>query len=255
MSDLTVISIVANDNGLADIMVESVLAFTDPKPKIMLGDNGGNGDLYKRYENHPYVEVVRLNTEHHRRLAGGSNLHGWALNTLVPLSRTPRTAIIESDCAVLHKGWDNLKGHKLTAAVKAQTGNSIVYHVCAMVFETSALRANDWMPGTAHTQSANKSYKPHEDCGWQVGLHIKPEDVQLMDFVDTKTGNGQILDAGFCSDEFWLDGKPTFAHYGRGSNIAGKRVRAGYAPHKEQLEQFKQTIWDVIDGKLKVTSD
>lgn len=253
MSDLTVVSVVANDRGLIDIMVESVLAFTNPTPKIILGDNGGNGDLAKRYANHPHVEVKQLlkTPDYGGRLAGVSNLHGWALNAIVPSIMTPRIAIIESDCAVLRDGWDDTGDSSIIAAVKGHDKDLVLYHVCCIVGNSTVLRVTDWSPGTEHTRRSNKSYQIYEDVGWMLGFVVDPNEVRKLEFVDTKTGKGQILDASFCSDEFWLDGKATFAHYGRGSNIGSKRVRKGFVPHQEQLENFKKAVRNVIDEKDK----
>ena len=57
MSDLTVISVAANDTGIIDRMIRSVYKFTDPKPKIIICDNGNNGTTLDKYRDDDNIRI------------------------------------------------------------------------------------------------------------------------------------------------------------------------------------------------------
>ena len=244
-SDLTVVTVAENDNGLINYMVDSIFAFTTPKPNVIICDNGRNGALLDVYKNNPDVTVVKNKTY---GFLGGSNRHGEGLNLVLPLVETKRSAIIESDCVILKSGWDEMDSskYKMSAAQKPTHDGSRHYYVCVMVFDTAKLKGIDWRPGRDGTRANNKSYTV-EDCGWRLRERLNPNDVKLMGQIDTKTGNGQFLDGTFCSDEFTLNGDSIVAHYGRGSHVHNKTVRKGFPPHDVQLHLFKQRVDKLLD--------
>jgi hypothetical protein len=240
MSDLTVITVVENDRGLLDLMIKSVRRFTTPAPKFMICDNGGSEKVLSIYKDDPDVTIV----PHKPKMTGGSNRHGEGLNTLIKLVQTKRTAIIESDCIVLCDGWDKTSASML-AAPKGKHDDRVYYHACFMVFYTDNLRFTDFRAGTAKDR-ANRTYQPHEDVAWQVKAMCE---VESLEFIDCKSGRGQYFGANFQSDEFWRDGKPTVAHFGRGSNIGGKAVRKGFKHPQEQLKDWKQVVQELLDDR------
>lgn len=242
-NDLTVVTVVENDNGLINYMIDSVFAFTNPKPKVIVCDNGRNGTLLDVYKDNPDVTVVKNNKPGFK---GGSNRHGEGLNLIMPLVKTKRIAIIESDCVLLTKDWDALGKYKMSASIKPTHDKSRHYYVCVMVLDTATFKGMDWRPGREGTRAHNKSYTT-EDCGWQIRKRIKPNEVQLMGQIDTKTGKGQFLNGTFCSDEFTFNGKSIVAHYGRGSHVQHKTVRKNFPPHDVQLKAFKKLARELID--------
>jgi hypothetical protein len=244
--DLTVITVVENDKGLLDLMIKSVYRFTDPKPKIIICDNGNNGNVLAKYKDDSNITIV----SHKPTLQGGSNKHGSGLNKIFPLVKTKRTAIIESDCILLSYNWDklNLPKQKMVAAKKGELAGQPFYHICFMVFSTSLLKHDgviDFMPGTIKTRS-NRSYKAHEDVGWQIRKKVRPDQIKELQFIDCKSGKGQFFGSEFQSDEIWNDGVPVLAHHGRGSNIGGKRIRDGFKHPREQLEDWKKIAENIL---------
>ena len=247
-NDLTVITVVENDKGLLDLMIQSVYKFTNPKPKIIICDQGRNGKKLDKYRNDENITIVPNKPD----LQGGSNKHSSGLNKIFPMVKTTRTAIVESDCIILREGWDDIyfPKYKMLASKKGEIAGHPFYHVCFMVFSTNLLKHNgivDFRPGKEGNRS-NRPYLSHEDVGWSIRNKVDPKEVKLVDFVDCKSGKGYYFNEGFQSDEFWVDGLPTIAHFGRGSNLAGKAVRKGFKSSQEQLKEWKKIAERIIKG-------
>lgn len=232
MSNLTVISVVEGDHGTFDLMVRSILKFTNPTPKFVIccNDHKESTNIFDLYSgantkiifNDPIFKT-------------GSNRHGSGLNAAFALVNTKYTAIVESDCIVLNKNWCNIKTPlKIMAAKKGPE----LYHVCFLVFETEILRGIDFRPGTNKTR-ANRSYKAEEDVGWAIKNFVKKDQIDLVDFVDCKTDQAKIFKS-FQSDEFYKNGEIICAHFGRGSNLAGKASRKGFETATTQLKKWKE---------------
>ena len=241
MKDLTVCSVVYNDAqvGLLDLMVSSVLKHTPTAPRFLLCDHGGNNlDLYRTNPNFTIIP----NTD---SLYRGSLAHGYGLNRLLELSTTRYTAIVESDCVVVNDSWCSVQGK-----IKAASKGSGLYHVCLLVFETELLRGLDFRPGTDSNQY-NRSYGITEDVGWRIQERVKEQDLDSMNLIDCKTGCGQVFGAGFQSDELQYHGKTIALHLGRGSNLPGKKVIAGFEHPRVQLEQWKEAVSSIIQTKPK----
>lgn len=242
MTNLTILTVVENDKGLLDLMLRSVVKFTVPQPNIIICDQGNNGDLKTKYKYFPYLTVV----ENKPTMGGGSNRHGEGLNKIFNMVQTSRTAIIESDCVLTRFYWDIIPGSKKAImSKKGQHKGLNLYHVCFAVFFTNDLNGIDFRPGTKKNRS-NRPYKMHEDVGWQIGKKLLEEDIKIVDFIDCKSGQGQYFDASFQSDEFWTDGQPIAAHFGRGSNIGGKAVRKGFKHPSEQLKEWIKVAEGII---------
>lgn len=240
MIDLTVISVNEADNGTLDLMIRSVLKFTDFVPKFIICQNNGpkSINISKIYKDCEYIKVIQ-NTPLY---LGGSNRHSSGLNAIFPLVDTKYTAIIESDCVVLNKDWYKLpSGKKMLAAKKVED----LYHICFLVFETDALHGIDFGPGTKDTRS-NRSYKVHEDVGWKIKDFIAQDKIELLNFIDCKGPRAKIFN-NFQSDEFHYKDQILAAHFGRGSNLSGKTIRSGFDSHKVQLENWKNIVGGLID--------
>lgn len=246
-NDLTVITVVENDNGILDLMIRSVYKFTEPKPKIIICCQGDGNNIENKYIGDGNITVIK----NYPIMSGGSNRHGEGLNKAFEIVTTKRTAIVESDCILLDKGWDiiNFQKYKMIAAKKGELAGQPYYHVCFMVFSTALLKHGqtiDFRPGKDDNRE-NRSYKPHEDVGWRIREKVRSDEIQLLDFIDCKTGNGHYFDGRFQSDEFWINGKPIVAHFGRGSNIGGKAVRKGFMHPKDQLIEWKKIAEKIVE--------
>jgi hypothetical protein len=240
ISDLTVITVVEHDRGTLDLMIRSILRFTDPKPSIILCCNNQQEytNISIKYRDLSVAKVI-LNTP---ELMGGSNRHGSGLNAAFKQVKTKRTAIVESDCVVLLKGWDRLAPGSV---IKAASKVSGFYHVCFAVFETDALAGTDFRPGKEGNR-ANRSYKVWEDVGWRMADSFTENEVDVLDFVDCKTTKAKMFRA-LQSDEFHKNGEVIAAHFGRGSNLGGKAQRSGFQSNEEQLKCWMEKV----DGYLK----
>ena len=246
-SDLTILTVVEHDSGTLDLMIKSVRRFTTPAPKFIICDNSnGQSQVLDKYRDDPDIAIINNSP----KLSGGSNRHGDGLNKIFALVDTPRTAIVESDCIVLCKGWDSIDfpKYKMVAAKKGELAGQPYYHVCFMLFSTGLLKRDglvDFRAGQDGNR-ANRTYKSHEDVGWQIRNKIISSQVQLLEFIDCKDGKGRFFDSRFQSDEFWLGGRPIAAHFGRGSNLGGKAIRKGFAHPGEQLVKWKEIAQEII---------
>jgi len=237
MSDLTICSVVCNDNQvhLFDIMIKSVLKFTKFEPKFIICDNGNNN--LKKYELLPNFTIIKNNSR-----CRGSLQHGEGLNKIIPMSKTKYTAIIESDCVILSDKWYSISNeYKMVGAKKSAE----TYHICFLLFVTDILKNLDFLPGTEKNRG-NRSYKINEDVGWKIKDNISEDRVCKLRFIDCKTGQGKIFDNGFQSDEFWLEECPIVAHFGRGSNLLGKANRKNFKSHGSQLKDWKTIIERIL---------
>ena len=241
-SDITILTVVENDCGILDLLISSIYKFTDPAPNMIICNNGGSKLLLSKYTNDSNINIVH----NVPKLAGGSNRHSAGLNKIFPMVKTPKTAIIESDCILLRKDWDYLAPqHKILAAKKGEHRGNVLYHICFMIFETALLKGIDFGPSTAAFRT-NRSYAVNEDVGWAIGTMVNPKDVGLMEFKDCKKNEGYYFGPEFQSDEIWVGTQPTVAHLGRGSNISGKAIRKGFDSPQKQLENWKKIAENII---------
>lgn len=240
-SDLTILTVVENDNGIFDLMMRSLDKFTSPKPNIIIANNKPNNPILDKYKNIPNITIIN-NTP---KLAGGSNRHGTALSAIFPLVKTKKTAIIESDCVLVDYGWEDLCGKKMLAAIKIVKAEPF-YHIAFVVLETEILKGMDFGPDKPENRRVNKSYPPEKDVGYKINKYVKEQDIFKMEFIDCKTGRGKILSSKFQSDEFWKNGKPILLHFGRGSNIAGKSIRKGFDHPSKQLVEWKKIAENIL---------
>lgn len=241
-SDITILTVVENDCGILDLLISSIYKFTDPVPNMIICNNGRSKLQLSKYTNDSNITIAH----NVPKLAGGSNRHGAGLNKIFPMVKTPKTAIIESDCILLRKDWDYLAPqHKMLAAKKGEHKGNVLYHICFMVFETELLKEIDFGPSVPVFRS-NRSYLMSEDVGWMIGTVVNPKDVGLMDFKDCKKNEGYYFDKTFQSDELWVGGQPTIAHFGRGSFLGGKAIRKGFDSPQKQLERWKKIAEGII---------
>jgi len=246
MSDLTVLTVAENeqDAGLIKFMIDSVYKFTNPKPYIIICDNGRNGNVLDKYRSDPNISIISGLT----KAIGGSNRHGESLNQIFHFVKTKKAVILDSDCIVLSENWCKLdfNKHKAWASKKGETSSGHpFYHVCYLVFSAALLKHGnmDFRPG----DKGNKvNYLSHEDVGWRLREKLPVGQTKLLQFVDLKNGSGKCFCNKFQSDEFWMNGEPMVAHFGRGSNIDGKAIRKGFPHPREQLREWKKIAEEVL---------
>ena len=233
MNDLTIISVVYNDlrTNLFDLMVKSVLRYTYNAPKFIICDNGGN-NLSKYVGLSNFTIIPNKNTN-----LRGSIAHGTALNKIMLLVKSEKTAIIEQDCVVLKEDWDNIGNADIMAAEKMEN----IYHMCFMVFRSKLLIGTDFRPG--NNVSVSRCFSPKEDVGWKIGNYITSSTIiKKLNFVDCKTDGAKIF-KHLQSDEFQdTNGNVIASHFGRGSNISGKAVRKKFKSNLEQLREWKDLV-------------
>ena len=241
-NNLTVISVVENDKGLVDLMIQSLYKFTTPVPKIILCSNGKNPILDK-YNEDTNIKIVENNPS----IGGGSNRHGDGLNVAFKLVTTPKTAIVESDCVIVKSDWHEIdQPFKVLVAKKCELHQIPYYYAAFAIFDTKIMRGMDFRPGNDKTRG-NRSYKPHEDVAWRMNGKINSSQIGHLDCVDCKSGRGQVLDNMFQCEEYWIRGKAVAVHFGRGSNLLGRANRKGFPNHKVQFDSFVKKMKMILE--------
>jgi hypothetical protein len=224
--DLTVVSVVERDLDTFDLMIRSVLAFTDFVPRFLICLNDSTNIDPLLYRDLSSLKFVSNSPNG----SGGSLRHGAGLDRIVPFVETKYVAILESDCVVLDHSWYRINvGKKFKAASKGKG----LYHVCFLVAETELLKDISFMP-----KGTGPSYRSEEDVGWQIGRHIREDQTDYMDLVDCKTEQARIF-TRLQSDEIYKDGVLVGSHFGRGSNLTGKKQLNEFGTHEEQLNRWK----------------
>lgn len=233
--DLSIISVVKNDNGLFDLMIKSVYKFTDFIPQFVVSVNTESEytNISNKYKESNFNFLLNCNK------LSGSLQHGQSLNLAFSKVKTKYTAIIESDCVILNKDW-----YKTNKRIIASKKGENLYHVCFLLFETSILKGIDFRPGTGKDR-VSKPYKPEEDVGHMIQKFIKKEEIDFLDFVDCKTERAQIF-KNFQSDEFCKNDKVILAHFGRGSNLGGKKYIQKFGTQREQLNRWKKIVNELL---------
>jgi len=223
MTNLTVISVVANNSGIVDYMINSIYKFTDPKPRIILCDNGNNGNTLDKYRDDDNIVIIKNDPTD----KGESAKHARGLNKIFPLVKTEKTAIFDSDCMVLKSGWDQISaGFNMLTAEPALKAGEPFYYVCFMVFYTKMLEGINFMP------SKDRRYmKPRKgyDTGWEVTEKTNPEEVERLSIRACWAGTTKIFDKSFNykSFELWRNDEPLVAHLGHGSSKNRKQHNTG----------------------------
>jgi len=240
MDDLTIVTVVENDCGIVDLMIKSVRKFT-VSPKILICDNGQNSKVLKKYKTDEDIIIIS-NTP---TMKGGSNRHGEGLNKVISKVKTSRLAIVESDCVLVSNNWNKIGNHVAALSKKATHKDKLLYYAAFMILDTKLAKTIDFRPGNDKNRSY-RSYKPHEDVAWRVGHNIFDR-IKSIDCIDCKSGNGQILDKTFQSEEYVIDNETVAIHFGRGSNLAAKSKRKGFDNHKNQLLKFKDIVEKILE--------
>jgi hypothetical protein len=244
--------VVENDPGLTELMVRSVLKFTNPSPRFIFCDNTNGKNINKINKCFPdNLEPTIIKNE--PNIIGGSNRHSSGLNAIFSLAKTKYVAVVENDVVVLNHDWYKIKNGCYSKA-SLKNGREQTFHMCFFVAETKRLWKNrrpiDFSAGGRKGKKpmvSGQNYEWDNDVGWRLCKYIKSNYVDGVDFVDCKSGQGQYFDGDFQSDEFHYKGKCIAAHFGRGSNIDGKAVRSGFKHPNEQLKEWKK----IADGIIR----
>jgi len=262
-TDLTVITVVANEgkSNLADTMVQTVCKFTRPRPKLIICDHGDNQRFVSKYGDKAWVTVVKNNPP--KEGNNTSLMHGSGLNKIFPLVTTKRTAIIESDCAVLDYGWDDLdlEKYKLKAPLKGiGVSGDEYYYPCFMVFETEAMKRGgiinfepsvDCIDGYIEV-GIGKIRNKYSDVGWQIGQKIGPDEVKKVSTISCASGNALHFNDPalvYKTCEYWEDGRPIAAHFWRGSDPSRRPASDGKS-YGEQRKIWRKIVESVTKGEL-----
>lgn len=245
--NLTVISVIQNDSGLCNLMIDSIKRFTDPNPKMIIIDKGGNKSIIKANRNNSNIRFVQDFTG--ARHPNTSMRHAYGINKALSLVDTEYTAVVESDCVVLRKDWfefDSNKYHML-AALKSMEFGEEYYHMCFMVFKTKKLFGMNWMP-----IKELKPVKYWRDVGFRVYKHIggTGEAVQHLNVRGCASGKTKIFKHGFEYKSFEMykdDGMPIVAHFCRGSDLT-RRPTNSIGTCSRQRDAWIKCYKDFVGG-------
>ena len=240
MKTTTIISVLYKDYGLFEYMIRTALATSDNIEQILICDNGSNNHLYKRYDDR--VRFISGVGKPHN----GSVSHGLGLNRLLPMVKTPITAIIEPDVLMLDRGWDELPDHiDYRASYKTEYQGVFCYLPCFVVGLTDKLQKIDFAPGGKGI--ACSSTEMFNDVGWRMAAADMV--VQQLKFKRCENAQCSIIPNGVFSkktNEFWLNDRPIAAHLWRGSDPEKRGPK-----HKEDFQLWKDTAEKILQRVSK----
>lgn len=260
-SDLTVITVAANDNGFVGNMIDSVRRFTDPMPRVIICDNGRNANHLLKYKSDPNIKVIKnmraRKYKNNKNFANTSVQHGIGLNLTFQHVKTPRTAIIEPDCAVLKEGWDTMPdGYEMRASVKGVgMHGEHYYYPCFMVFKTDCMYRGgsrvDFKPESHKSKngiilSITTKINRYADVGWKIYSKIPHDKVDVLDNVRWDKERAQAFNQAFLhKTNVFIDSDENVigTHFWRGSELARRGSQA--AVHKNM---WMRTVKSVMDG-------
>lgn len=260
-SDLTIITVACQDNGFTENMIQSVHRFTHPIPNIIICDNGRNANFPKQWMKYPNVKIVKNTRAHkykkNKTFFNTSMQHGVGLNLVFKHVKTKRTAIIEPDCAVLKKGWDEIPdGYEMRTCEKGVgMNNEHYYFPCFMVFKTDCMYRHgsiiDFKPEHGKSKNgivisvANKINR-YADVGWKIYEKIPHEKVDLLENVRWDKARAKAFNKEFThKTNVFIDSKQNIVgtHFWRGNELARRGDNAAV-----QKNMWMGTVKLVVDG-------
>ena len=268
-SDLTIITVAANESGFLDLMIKSVHAFTYPKPNIIICDNGNNGSYLKKYEQYDNVVVIKNKRARkfkmNKQFLNTSTRHGLGLNVIFKLVTTKYTAIIEPDCVVLNYGWDNIPdGYQMNACKKGTgIGGENYYYPCFMIFYTEYLNYNGRMSflsnnrpegvgkGIPIVKNEMGKFKRYSDVGWQVYTKIPNDKVNILKFARWNNKASKRFYKKFShKTNVFIDQNNDIvaAHFWRGSEISRRKDYRGLSVAGQKGMWFSVVKKCLADG-------
>jgi hypothetical protein len=176
-------------------------------------------------KNYPNVTVIHGNIKEIKG-KGPNYRHGHGLNLAFSLSKTNRTAIVESDCVVLNRDWDRIRKPYFSKGIKKGSGinREDYYYPCFVVFYSKCMKDKfgeiDFRPGPPDSGfQISKNGKLYNDVGWRMSNYIGKKDMDLLNIMRPQRDKCRYFDKrlAYKTFEIWEKNTPIVAHFGRGS--------------------------------------
>jgi len=241
--DITVLTVVQNDSGLVQYMLDSINIYSKDKPKIIVCDNGGNKKFLDKYISHKNIKIVK-----NKPLSkDAANIHGECLDKIFKMVDTKYTAIMDSDCVILSNRWSEFDTSKYKI-VTAKKGVKTIdkHYFCFVLAETNAIKGVSFRP--VHSRKNNKL---PWDTGCMISQKIHDEKIPIenLNVVGCVGGNGKIFTDRFPkSFELWRGDEPLVAHFGAGSDLLRRRINKYGEGYPKQLSDWKTAISKHMEG-------
>ncbi len=226
MDNNYLISVLITNYNTSDFLALSIYALkmlTKNSYKVLINDNGSKGKDIKKLkrlaqENNNVRINFRVCKDEPASLA-----HARALDILVGMSDTEYTAILDSDCTFLLKGWDEVLIRELsggckivgTPHIKGRSG--LKPHdfplQFAVMFETKAYKE-------LNISCLPRDISRGEDTCWQwkSAFLEKGFKAKMFNAYSTRDFRGSLFNGVICTVYHTGAGALIASHFGRGSN-------------------------------------
>jgi glycosyltransferase involved in cell wall biosynthesis len=270
--DLSVLIANHNTSGFLDVSLRALEALTHRPFVVLVNDDGSDPADVERLEllarRHDSVRVFHRPAE-----GGGSQAHGEALDFLTAKVRTPWTAVLDADCTPLLQGWDEYLIGELDGTTKVVgsalgegwSGNKPTDFPLPFLalFETDTYRELGISALPADRSKGQDTCWEWREKHLAAGYRGK-----CLESVNTRFTPREPFAHVVCGLYYTDDGRLIGSHFGRGSNPAARRPRAGgglrglfrrgaraAAPSPaEDLAAWKRTCLDLIERQAAAIS-
>lgn len=229
---ITVLLVNYNTSEFVGLLLYSLYNLTQNYYQVIICDNGSNdmeliklSHIVRKYKD---VNVFfRLQSQH------GSIGHSEALDILIEKVNTKYTVILDSDCVLLMKGWDQYMINQMDEHIKIvgsseidgvkvdRFGSDFVLPFISM-FETKIFK-------DLKISCMPKNLKNGEDTCWEWSKKYKENNYKCSKFIGKSTRNNfntEFSNIVGIEIYYTLENKLIGSHFGRGSSN-------GYAKYKE----------------------
>lgn len=242
---ITIVTVNYKTSDFIDLMLYSFKKLTKNSYKVLICDNYSNDSeivkLAKVVQKYDNVEVMfRKQTQF------GSIDHSEAMDLLISRSKSKYTVLMDSDCVVLIKDWDQLMINKLTNNVKI-IGSCEPYNRQKNINRI----AKDFplpfttMIETEVYQNLNLSCMPRdiskgEDTCWLWESSYKNRNYDYFNIYpqSTRDTNIPLFNNIIGCDVYFLDNELFSSHFGRGSSLGSAKYKNWYYKYIPLLSSY-----------------
>jgi glycosyltransferase involved in cell wall biosynthesis len=231
---ITIVTVNYNTSDFIELMLHSIHRLTENKYPTIICDNGSdNASTLKLVElerKHSNLEIIFRNQSQ-----AGSIGHAEAVDLLVSKVETPYFLLMDADCCIFKKNWDQVLLKQLGDTVKVvgtprllQNGQSLddFPTVFSTLYETKSFNQLDcsFMPGPGGAAA-------NQDTGYLIAEKFRESGFGFKNLIAKNTRHYQQGPFGdiLCA-EYYLDKecKELFScHFSRGSSNGKDKYRDG----------------------------
>lgn len=244
-NEITIVTVNYNTSDFVELMVEAFHRLSTKRYKIIICDNGSDEKniihLVKIQKQNPNIEIFFRNQS-----AAGSIGHAEALDLLMKKVESPYCLVMDADCCVFKRDWDQILLEKLNEKVKVygtprllESGDTLddFPTTFSTIYDTEAFLSLgcSFMPGLGGA-------KENQDTGYLITKNFREAGLGYRNLVAKNTRHykkgffGNYLCAEYYLDEECRD---LFScHFSRGSSSGKDKYKDGLLLRIPILKKF-----------------